>query len=82
MNPTIQATASKQLPINGSVDREHAKARLHSGEPVLSEETLARFAARAAAYDRENRFSNKISMNSVRRGICCCLYPRNSAVQV
>jgi alkylation response protein AidB-like acyl-CoA dehydrogenase len=56
MNPTIQATASKELPINGSVDPEHAKARLHSGEPLLTEETLDRFAARAAAYDRQNRF--------------------------
>jgi alkylation response protein AidB-like acyl-CoA dehydrogenase len=56
MNPNIQATASTAVPINGSGDSEHTKARLRSAEPVLTEEKLARFAARAAAYDRENRF--------------------------
>jgi alkylation response protein AidB-like acyl-CoA dehydrogenase len=56
MNPNIQATASKEVPINGSGDPEHTNARLRSADPVLTEEKLARFAARAAAYDRENRF--------------------------
>jgi alkylation response protein AidB-like acyl-CoA dehydrogenase len=56
MNPNIQATASKAVPIDGSGGPEHMKAPLHSVEPVLTEERLARFAARAAAYDRENRF--------------------------
>ncbi len=56
MNPNIQATASKEVPINGSGDPEHTNARLRSVDPFLTEEKLARFAARAAAYDRENRF--------------------------
>jgi alkylation response protein AidB-like acyl-CoA dehydrogenase len=56
MNPNIQEIASKAVPINGSGDSERIRAGFRSVEPVLSEEKLARFAARAAAYDRENRF--------------------------
>ena len=56
MNPNIQEIASKAVPINGSGDSERTRESRRSVEPVLSEEKLARFAARAAAYDRENRF--------------------------
>jgi alkylation response protein AidB-like acyl-CoA dehydrogenase len=56
MNPNIQEIASKTVPISGSGDPEQTNARRRSVEPVLTEEKLARFAARAAAYDRENRF--------------------------
>jgi alkylation response protein AidB-like acyl-CoA dehydrogenase len=56
MNPNIQEVASKAIPINGSGDSERTRESRRSVEPVLSEEKLARFAARAAAYDRENHF--------------------------
>src|ERR1700686_510636 len=56
MNPNIQEIASNAVPINGLGDSERTKAGFRSVEPVLSEEKLARFAARAAAYDRKNRF--------------------------
>ena len=56
MNPNIQEIASKAVPINGSGDSERIRAGFRSVEPVLTEEKLAHFAARAAAYDRENRF--------------------------
>jgi alkylation response protein AidB-like acyl-CoA dehydrogenase len=56
MNPNIQEIASNAVPINGSGDPERARAGFRPVEPILSEEKLARFAARAAAYDRENRF--------------------------
>ena len=56
MNPNIQEIASKAVPINGSGESEPSKAGFRSVEPALTEEKLARFAARAAAYDRENRF--------------------------
>jgi alkylation response protein AidB-like acyl-CoA dehydrogenase len=56
MQPT--ATASKPSPTNGasgdSTDRNTSSAG--PVQPVLTEEQLARFASRAAAYDRENRF--------------------------
>src|SRR2546423_8901578 len=55
MNPTAQ----KAIEILGSADVESTKTqapRLQSVQQVLSEEKLARFASRAAAYDRENRF--------------------------
>lgn len=54
MNPNIQGAASKTVPIDGSGDPGHTKPR--PVEPLLSEQELARFAARASAYDRENRF--------------------------
>src|SRR5690242_10182354 len=50
---TTQATVSKAIPIDGSGDTK--KAALQR-QPILTEEMLARFASRAAAYDRENRF--------------------------
>lgn len=56
MNPNIQEVASNAIPINGSGDSERTRESRRSVEPVLTEEKLARFAARAAAYDRENRF--------------------------
>lgn len=55
MNPTAQ----KAIDILGSADAESTNTqapRSHSVEQVLTEEKLARFASRAAAYDRENRF--------------------------
>ena len=56
MNPNIQEIVSKAVPVNGSENSERTRAASRSVEPVLSEEKLGRFAARAAAYDRENRF--------------------------
>src|ERR1700740_3270230 len=56
MNPNIQEIASKAEPINGSGDSERIRAGFGPVEPVLTEKQLALFAARAAAYDRENRF--------------------------
>jgi alkylation response protein AidB-like acyl-CoA dehydrogenase len=57
MNSTSQAIASKTISIDGSVDSgKSPTSHLRPVEPVLSEEMLARFASRAAAYDRENRF--------------------------
>jgi alkylation response protein AidB-like acyl-CoA dehydrogenase len=56
MNQNIQEIASQAIPINGSGDSERTREGRRSVEPVLSEEKLARFATRAAAYDRENRF--------------------------
>src|SRR5437762_1279137 len=47
---TTQATISKTIPIDGSAESKKER------RPVLTEEQLARFASRAAAYDRENRF--------------------------
>src|SRR5438270_8317953 len=55
MTPNIQATASKTAPSNGSAGPEHTD-RLRSVKTVLTDEMLAHFASRAAAYDRENRF--------------------------
>lgn len=55
MNPTAQ----KAIDILGSADAESTNTqgpRSQSVEQVLTEEKLARFASRAAAYDRENRF--------------------------
>ena len=69
---------------NGSVDARNAKmpvSQPRSPEHVLSEEMLARFASRVAAYDRENRFFEEDFRNSGRRSIYCCLCPRNSAAQ-
>src|SRR5256885_3510722 len=52
---TPQATVSKAIAINDSADNKNP-SEPGSTKPVLTEEQLARFAARAAAYDRENRF--------------------------
>ena len=46
----MTATVSKAIPIDGSADSKK------QARPVLNEEQLGRFASRAAAYDRENRF--------------------------
>jgi len=59
MNSTSQATASKTIPIDGRSDFSSIVSVLQQGTPresLLSDEMLARFASRAAAYDRENRF--------------------------
>src|SRR5581483_10238624 len=58
MDLTAQATASKGAPTNGaSADRTETNT---SGQrfvqSCLTEDMLARFASRAASYDRENRF--------------------------
>jgi alkylation response protein AidB-like acyl-CoA dehydrogenase len=53
---TSQGTVSKAIAIDGSVDSRNTKPASPQLRPVLTEETLARFASRAAAYDRENRF--------------------------
>jgi alkylation response protein AidB-like acyl-CoA dehydrogenase len=55
MNPTAQ----KAIEILGSADAESTNTEASRHQPieqVLTEEKLARFASRAAAYDRENRF--------------------------
>jgi alkylation response protein AidB-like acyl-CoA dehydrogenase len=55
MNPTAQ----KAIEILGSADAESTNTEASRRQPVeqvLTEEKLARFASRAAAYDRENRF--------------------------
>jgi alkylation response protein AidB-like acyl-CoA dehydrogenase len=59
MNPAPNATVSKELSSGngGSHDAGNMSTSLPQlVKPVLSEEMLARFASRAAAYDRENRF--------------------------
>jgi alkylation response protein AidB-like acyl-CoA dehydrogenase len=59
MNPTRNATVSKESSIgNGnSHPLKSTSASLpRSDKPALSEGMLARFASRAASYDRENRF--------------------------
>jgi alkylation response protein AidB-like acyl-CoA dehydrogenase len=52
---TSQAAVSKVTPIDGPGDSEKT-AQARAVDSVLTDEKLARFAARAAAYDRENRF--------------------------
>ena len=52
---TPQATVSKAIAIDGSAENKNPSGP-RSTKPVLTEEQLARFASRAAAYDRENRF--------------------------
>jgi alkylation response protein AidB-like acyl-CoA dehydrogenase len=58
MNSSSQATASKTIPIDGRSDFSSIVSVLQQGsrESLLGDEMLARFASRAAAYDRENRF--------------------------
>jgi alkylation response protein AidB-like acyl-CoA dehydrogenase len=51
---TPQGTASKVTAIDTSGDSRDTKPS--QSKPVLTDEQLARFASRAAAYDRENRF--------------------------
>ncbi len=60
MNQTTNATVSKEHSSgNGaSHDRNRSTSSSRPVEPVLTEEMLARFEARAASYDRENRFFN------------------------
>jgi len=59
MNPFRDATISKGRPSDngGSSDaRNNASSVPRPVKTVLTEEMLARFASRAASYDRENRF--------------------------
>lgn len=58
MSSSSQATASKTIAIDARSDRAAASsdALRRSSQSLLSDEMLARFGARAAAYDRENRF--------------------------
>src|SRR5258708_21104088 len=59
MNPVPNATISKDRSSGngGSHDRRKMTTSwLQLGKNVLTEEMLARFASRAASYDRENRF--------------------------
>ncbi|MGH9516116.1 MAG: acyl-CoA dehydrogenase family protein [Terriglobales bacterium] len=60
MNTTLKVSAASAIPSNGGpIDSKRAPAPVSSlpaGERVLSDERLVRFAARAAGYDRENRF--------------------------
>jgi alkylation response protein AidB-like acyl-CoA dehydrogenase len=58
MNPAPNATVSKELSSGngGSQDPRNMSTSLPLLKPILSEEMLARFASRAAVYDRENRF--------------------------
>jgi alkylation response protein AidB-like acyl-CoA dehydrogenase len=56
MNPVQQAVRSKAQKKNGNIGHEKDAPARQSGSSVLSDEMLARFASRAATYDRENRF--------------------------
>jgi alkylation response protein AidB-like acyl-CoA dehydrogenase len=59
MNPTTNATVSKEVSSgNGSPHDATKLSALHpsTAGSVLTEEMLGRFASRAAAYDRDNRF--------------------------
>lgn len=58
MSSSSQATASKPMPLDGRSDFSSIVSVLQQGrrEWLLTDEMLARFASRAAAYDRENRF--------------------------
>ena len=60
MDPASEATASNAFSAGGDSGKPRnpktSASRLQSVEHALTEEHLARFASRAAAYDRENRF--------------------------
>ena len=58
MSSSSQATASKAMPLDGRSDFSSIVSVLQQGrrEWLLTDEMLARFASRAAAYDRENGF--------------------------
>lgn len=58
MNPQIETTVSKdRARSNGDAgDARNANTSAPTAKSVLTEEMLTRFAARAADYDRENRF--------------------------
>lgn len=58
MNPAPNATVSKERSSNHgeSHDARNTGTSPRLVKPVLTEEMLARFASRAASYDRENRF--------------------------
>src|SRR5437868_218626 len=57
MNPTSPARASKPISSDDSGDlKTSSTSTAAPRQQVLTDEMLSRFAARAAAYDRENRF--------------------------
>ena len=53
---STQGTVSKTIPIDGTPAAKNAKPTPGQAKQILTEEQLSRFASRAAAYDRENRF--------------------------
>ena len=55
MNSAPDTTVSRERS-DSNGDSNHATSSPRPVKPVLTEEMLARFASRAAAYDRENRF--------------------------
>jgi alkylation response protein AidB-like acyl-CoA dehydrogenase len=59
MNPAPNATVSKERSSRNGGSHDETNTSTSSPrlvQPVLTEEMLARFASRAASYDRENRF--------------------------
>lgn len=54
--PTLSRSNFDEASVETSSDKSSCPPRLRPAERVLSEEMLARFASRAATYDRENRF--------------------------
>ncbi len=58
MNPQIETSVSKERARNNgdAGDVKGANTVVPTGKSILTEEMLARFAARAADYDKENRF--------------------------
>ncbi len=58
MNPQIETTVSKERARNNgdAANVKGANTAAPTGKSLLTEEMLARFAARAADYDKENRF--------------------------
>ena len=56
MNPTTNATVSKESSRGNGGSHEVSRSMPRPVNPALTEEMLTRFASRAAAYDQENRF--------------------------
>jgi alkylation response protein AidB-like acyl-CoA dehydrogenase len=56
MNPTTNATVSKESSRGNGASHEVSRSLPRPVNPALTEEMLTRFASRAAAYDQENRF--------------------------
>jgi alkylation response protein AidB-like acyl-CoA dehydrogenase len=56
MNPTTNATVSKESSRGHGASHEVSRSLPRPVNPALTEEMLTRFASRAAAYDQENRF--------------------------
>jgi hypothetical protein len=79
MNPATDAIASNE---HASADRgSHDGKGGNASSPVktvLTDAMLARFASRAASYDRRTAFSRRTSRTFGTRAICFCRYLRNS----